>query len=78
MDDPAKRIKKIQEKINDYRAQAIAAEKVKQEVIEELKKVDIDIKDLDEVIKQRIEQKEKLEKELLEHLEEAENVIKGI
>jgi len=77
MEDPTKRIRKIQEKINELKAQKISAEKYKTEVIEELHKYDINIIDIDEEIEKRIKQKDKLEKEINGYLEEAENVIKG-
>lgn len=75
MEDPAKRIRKIQEKINNLKAQKISAEKAKEEVITELNAIGIDIKDLEKTINEKQEQKDKLEKDLEKLLKEAEDVL---
>jgi len=75
MEDPAKRIRKIQEKINNLKAQKISAEKSKEEVIVELNVMGVKIEDLEKTINDKQEQKEKLEKELEKVLKEAEDVL---
>lgn len=75
VEDPAKRIRKIQEKINNLKAQKISAEKAKEEVITELNAIGIDIKDLEKTINEKQEQKDKLEKDLEKLLKEAEDVL---
>lgn len=75
MEDPAKRIRKIQEKINNLKAQKISAEKAKEEVITELNAMSIDVKDLEKTINEKQEQKDKLEKDLEKLLKEAEDVL---
>ena len=75
MEDPAKRIRKIQEKINNLKAQKISAEKSKEEVITELNTMGIKVEDLEKTINDKQEQKEKLEKDLEKLLKEAEDVL---
>jgi chromosome segregation ATPase len=75
VEDPAKRIRKIQEKINNLKAQKISAEKAKEEVITELNAMSIDVKDLEKTINEKQEQKDKLEKDLEKLLKEAEDVL---
>jgi chromosome segregation ATPase len=75
VEDPAKRIRKIQEKINDLKAQKIAAEKAKEEVIAELKTIGIEVEDLQKTIEEKQSKKDELEKELAKILKEAEDVL---
>jgi len=75
MEDPAKRIRKIQEKINNLKAQKIAAEKSKEEVIKELKEMNIEPDDLEKTINEKQAHKDELEKELEKILKEAEDVL---
>jgi chromosome segregation ATPase len=75
MEDPAKRIRKIQDKINNLKAQKIAAVKAKDEVTKELSDMGIKSEDLEKIIAEKQSRKDELEVKLEKILKEAEDVL---
>lgn len=69
------RISKIQSEINNRKAEKISAEKEIEDIKCELKLLNVNPEDLDNVISKERKELEKLEKELLDKLLEAEKIL---
>jgi predicted nucleic acid-binding Zn-ribbon protein len=71
----AARLNKIQSAINDKKAEKISAEKAVVEIEKELNDLGIEIKDIDDVIKKKKEELDKLDIELTEKVKLAEEKL---